>query len=180
VLRETHRQLDEFAKDQNGRDSLSVMALKNSGPHCQWTTTWNRATSRKAAAESAISQIERLSALLKTSGDEPGLSSALIYRLRSLTSRLCGWSRWAPGDWAQLSDEGDLRPFLHAEIAHGLPKKTDTIAHSASSATDLVWKLMTRCRNEEIPTSETSKYSKEIGIDALMLAHFLANSSDIQ
>lgn len=179
VLREAHRQLDVFAKDENGRDSLSAIVLKNSGVHCQWTTTWNRPSSRKAASESAISRIERLSALLKASGDESGLSSILIYRLRNLASRLCGWSPWEPGTWTKLVPEIDLRAFLHAEITHGFPTRTDTKAPSPSNATDVVWQLMARCRNEA-PTAATPAPAEEVGVDALMLAHFLANPADIQ
>lgn len=44
VMREAHHILDEVAKDENGRASIAVSVLKNSGKYCQWTVTWNRLT----------------------------------------------------------------------------------------------------------------------------------------
>jgi CRISPR-associated protein Cmr2 len=40
VLREAHRQLDEVAKDGNGRDSLAVCVLTQSGVTREWVSTW--------------------------------------------------------------------------------------------------------------------------------------------
>ncbi len=40
VLREAHRQLDDVAKDGNGRDSLSVCVLTQSGVTREWVSTW--------------------------------------------------------------------------------------------------------------------------------------------
>lgn len=40
VLREAHRQLDDVAKDGNGRDSLAVCVLTQSGVTREWVSTW--------------------------------------------------------------------------------------------------------------------------------------------
>lgn len=44
VLREAHRQLDEVAKDGNGRDSLAVCVLTQSGVTRKWVSTWETGT----------------------------------------------------------------------------------------------------------------------------------------
>ncbi len=44
VLREAHRQLDEVAKDGNGRDSLAVCVLTQSGPTREWVSQWETGT----------------------------------------------------------------------------------------------------------------------------------------
>lgn len=40
VIREAHHQLDDIAKDANGRDSLAVAVLKPSGVTAQWVNPW--------------------------------------------------------------------------------------------------------------------------------------------
>lgn len=51
ALREAHRQLDEVAKDGNGRDSLAVCVLSQSGVLRQWVSAWEpRRTSVKPPA----------------------------------------------------------------------------------------------------------------------------------
>ncbi len=44
VLREAHKQLDDVAKDGNGRDSLAVCVLTQSGVTREWVSTWETGT----------------------------------------------------------------------------------------------------------------------------------------
>src|SRR5579875_34432 len=44
VLREAHRQLDDVAKDGNGRDSLAVCVLTQGGVTREWVSTWQTDT----------------------------------------------------------------------------------------------------------------------------------------
>jgi len=52
VYQEAHDILDDVAKDQNGRGSIAVSVLKNSGKYCQWTSTWNRPKAEKRTTQS--------------------------------------------------------------------------------------------------------------------------------
>ena len=94
VLDEAHRLLDDVAKDRNGRDSLAAAVLKPGGLYCKWATTWIR-----RGPDGDTPAVDLLDALVRklepASAAEPGLSSALIYRIRDALSRLCGWDRWA-------------------------------------------------------------------------------------
>ena len=102
VLNEARRLLDDVAKDANGRNSLAVGVLKPGGLNCQWVTTWIRRDGVHATQE-----VEKLTRQLDPGGAETGLSSALIYRIRDLLTRLCGWPAWNPGDWGELSADLD-------------------------------------------------------------------------
>ena len=174
VLRTARRLLDGEAKDANGRNSVCVAVLKNSGPYCQWTTSWSRICRGDGAPVSAVAQIESLFEILKADSEQAGLSSSLLYRLRDLVSRLCGWERWQPGNWGMLDKDIDLRTFLEAEIAHSLGARLNGgTASQAQDASEVIWRAMSRSRS---PTTENA--AAYVGVDALMLAHFLAHPED--
>lgn len=164
VLTEAHTLLDEVAKDGNGRNSLAAAVLKPGGKHCQWVTGW---TGPGAGEPDAVGLIDALIRELGANADEPGLSGALIYRLRQTLAALCGWDRWEPGAWGDVPAGIDVRPFLVAEIAHSLDVRTDG-AGRAGDLTDRVCSLLRRSHS-------TERDSSGIGIDALLLARFLAD-----
>ena len=181
VLDEAHRLLDDVAKDGNGRDSLVAAVLKPGGPYCQWTTTWAR-----PGPEGAVRATDQLHALrreLDSNTVEPGLSSALVYRVRETLTRLCGWEQWRPGDWGSLPDDVDVRALLGAEIHHSLDVRTDGGAGDrADTLTERVWNLLGRVRNPrtDAGTDATAKADAngavaQAGVDALLLARFLAD-----
>ena len=181
VLDEAHRLLDDVAKDGNGRDSLVAAVLKPGGPYCQWTTTWAR-----PGPEGAVRATDQLHALrreLDSNTVEPGLSSALVYRVRETLTRLCGWEQWRPGDWGGLPDDVDVRALLDAEIHHSLDVRTDGGAGDrADTLTERVWNLLGRVRNPrtDAGTDATAKTDAngavaQAGVDALLLARFLAD-----
>ena len=167
VLEEARRLLDDVAKDGNGRDSLAAAVVKPGGLHCQWVTSWARpATGGNARA---VPQIDALIVQLGGSATEPGLSSTLVYRLREILARLCGWDRWHPGDWGRVPDGLDLRAFLHAEILHSLDVRMDDDAgRRAGELTDRVCALLGR-------SHAAVEGLAGAGFDALLLARFLAD-----
>ena len=172
VIAEAHRLLDEVAKEGNGRNSLAVGVLKPSGLHCQWATTWTR---RQAGGDGspALTLLDNLTALIRTEAAEPGLSTALIYRIRDTLTRLCGWERWQPGDWGSVPAGMDLRPLLRAEINHSLSVTMDRDAGSvAGEVADHVWNVLGASR---ALTGTDSAEITEVGVDALLLARFLAD-----
>ena len=181
VLGEAHRLLDDVAKDGNGRDSLVAAVLKSGGPYCQWATTWTR-----PGPEGAVRATDQLHALwrqLDANAVEPGLSSALVYRVRDTLARLCGWEQWWPGDWGSLPDDVDVRALLGAEIHHSLDVRTDGGAGDrADTLTERVWNLLGRVRNLRTGAGagvtgpdDANGAIAQAGVDALLLARFLAD-----
>ena len=172
VIAEARRLLDDVAKDANGRDSLAAAVLKNSGTHCRWVTTWTRrgpdGESRPAA--------DLLDGLAGPPGGDaagPVLSSGLLYRIREMLTRLGGWSRWRPGMWGPLPPECGARTFLKAEILHSLTTRAVERAEArADELTDLVWAALAPSR---APAVRTEAGGAEDGVDALLLARFLAD-----
>ena len=173
VLSEAGRLLDDVAKDDNGRDSLAVGALKPGGMHCQWVTTWKRHRSERDS--SAVQSLNRLVDKLSKNGDDPGFSSSLVYRIRETLSLLCGQHQWEPGIHADPPEDLDVRAFLRAEILRSLTLcSTDgtegrTVEEQAVEWAELVEGILSRARADENTTSTT------VGLDALLLAHFLAD-----
>ena len=177
VLREAHRLLDDVAKDGNGRNSLAAAVLKPGGPYCEWTTTWTRGA--RGGEAGAVDLVETLASQLEAGRDSatPGLSSALIYRIRDLLVRICGWEQWRPGSWGDVPDHlakssccdaggqwrpgsrddvpGDLglRALLRAEIAHSLETRMDdgaaANAERAEHLTAGVRRLLSPARNPQ-------------------------------
>ena len=166
ALDEAHRLLDTVAKDGNGRNSLAAGVLKPGGRHCQWVTSWTRPA---GGGSSAVTLIDDLVREIGRNASKPGLSGALLYRLRETLTALCGWDRWRPGAWGEVPSGVDIRPFLHAEIAHSLDVRADRGAEiGADEMTDRVCSVL--------PGSHaTEDHSSRVGIDGLLLARFLAD-----
>lgn len=175
VLDEAHRLLDDIAKEANGRDSLAVGVMKRGGMHCQWATTWSRKYTDGSSME-APQLLEDMVAHLKKSAADPGLSAALIYRIRETLSLLCGRPRWQPGSWGNLPEGLDVRALLRAEILRSL---TGSSVESAEAHAD---ELAGFVRNILGPSRTTDGQVKvmEAGADALLLARFLSSPQEIK
>ena len=180
VLGEAHRLLDAVAKDDNGRDSLAAAVCKPGGLHCQWVTTWARRSPDGDAR--AVDLLQGLVRQLDTNTAEPGLSGALIYRIRDTLTRLCGWEQWQPGSWGDLPEDLDIRAFVRAEIHHSLGVRMDDGAEArADDLTASVWKLIGPARNPQAGDAGTAPKDNGTGaithasVDALLLARFLAD-----
>ena len=173
VITKAHRLLDEVAKDANGRNSLAVGVLKGSGPYCQWATTWDRRGSDGLAVP-ALDLLDGLMMHLRGSeGVTPGLSSSLVYRVRDLLGRLCGWSRWTPGMWGTVPPGVDLHALLRAEILQSWTERRGEGSETdAGQLADLVGKLLAPARTTAAGDDGTSR---EVGLDALLLARFLSD-----
>ena len=172
VITESRRLLDDVAKDANGRDSLAVGVMKRGGLHSQWVTTWTRRHG-DGASSCASELLGDLAAQLNRSASDPGLSSALVYRIRETLVMLCGLSHWEPGVWGDLPTDFDVRELLRAEILRSLDgSSVEDTETRADELTDLVWKLLARAR---ATTGEQGIQNGELGVDALLLARFLAD-----
>ena len=172
ALNELHRLLEEVAKDGNGRDSLAVGVLKPGGLNCQWVTSWMREPLDGGSA-SALALLDDLTGNLGSDADEPGLSSALVYRIRETLIGLCGWEAWRPGSWGLLPEGLDIQAFLRAEISHSLAARMkEGYRFRADRLANLVCAALGRSRGP------SNGKHVEAGVDALLLARFLANPED--
>lgn len=173
VLGEAHRLLDAVAKDHNGRDSLAAAVLKRSGLNSVWASTWRR----PAAAGTPLAATALLEDLVEVLGRDlatPGLSSALLYRLRDTLSLLCNWPQWGPGVWGELPGQLDLRTFLLAEVISSLEDQGFKDPPNLGAAlTDRILLLLHPSRTADRGGVNTS----QVGVDALLLARFLAAQS---
>lgn len=176
VLREARYLLDNVAKDGNGRNSLAAAVLKPSGRYCQWVRAWTR-----PAAEGEVRAVDLIGQLRSDLGDgaaEPGLSSSLLYRIRDTLSMLCGWGRWEPGSWGNIPDRLELEPFLRAEILRSLAVRMDDGARERAEAlAGSVVSLLPPVRNPQ-PGEDDDSATAKAGVDALLLARFLADPDD--
>ena len=179
VINEAHRLLNNVAKDGNGRNSLAVSVLKPSGHYCQWVTTWTR----KLPGGESASAVDLLAGLVDdlkpascTSGEsDPNLSSSVIYRIRDILTRLCGWQRWRPGEWGAFPEGLAIRTFLRAEIERsGSATVDDGAAGQLTKLVDSVWHTVGR---SQAPSEQHDGSVKEAGVDALLLARFLLDPS---
>lgn len=173
VIEESHRLLDDIAKEKNGRNSLALEVLKGSGRHCQWASSWTR----RLPDASETSAVAALTELMHRMGDlstEPGLSGSLVYRLRDTVARLCGWERWQPGDWGVLPLELDIRPFLQAEVGRSLTATGPGSESDVQSLVDAMWSMLGPSRSN---ADAEAAAVIEVGIDGLLLARFLADPS---
>ena len=179
VIETAHQLLDDVAKDANGRDSLVATVLKPSGKNCEWVTTWSRRPrgadgSPSTADVPAIDQLYRLKEHLGDPVGEPGISSGLLYRIRHTLSLLCGWDFWMPGQWGTPANHLDLMPFVRAEVCQSLSKRVGgEDLEQAYRFTRQIVRLLWRSR-----ATPSRQREDEIGLDALMLARFLANPQE--
>ena len=171
VIAEAHRLLDDIAKEANGRSSLAVGVMKRGGRHCQWVTTWMRRDPDGGSPCAATGLLESLTERLERNATDPGLSSALLYRIRETITRLHDRPQWEPGAWSVLPTGLDVRALLRAEILRSLAGSSieEAEAHAGELA-DLAWKLLGPAR-----ASRGTVDDVQAGVDALLLARFLAN-----
>lgn len=170
ILAEAHRLLDEIAKEENGRASLSVGVYRDGAAALQWTTTWERSSSN-GTRKDAVECLCRVARELGTEGGR--LSGSLVHDLRRMLSLLCGTSSiaMAPGAFAKLGEGIDITALVHAEIEHRFGHhegscETVDVGRLASLVCDVLGQSR---RNEK------KKVSSYVGIDGLLLANFLAS-----
>lgn len=168
ALTEARRLLDDVAKDENQRDSLAVGVFKRSGPLCTWASTWTR-PGPNGTPVAAVEAIEAFARRLTSDDAEVGLSTTLLHRLHNAIGVLCGWPQWRPGTWAPLVPGLDVQAFIAAEVVrtrieHDLDPET-LAALSADTAALLA-------RAQAVPLAPPAPV--ELGVDALLLARFLA------
>jgi CRISPR-associated protein Cmr2 len=149
VLNEAHYQLDDIAKEQNGRDSIAVSVLTGSGRTVQWVSSWNEETSSKLITDLLCELAKKF---------ESDYSSGFFYNIRERFELLTDESR-------QLIKGLEPLQLLTAEYQKNREKKAEF-----KDAEERVGNLLRVCR--------TRKQGKEdlrsLHIDGALLVRFLA------
>lgn len=155
VLREAHKQLDYVAKDGNGRDSLAVSVLSQSGVLRQWVSAW----SPEEAPKPPLDLLNECAAAF--AGTVPG---RFFYKVREtwgdvLTLRQAGRT--------EGFSEDEVHRILLAEYVQG---QTDSAA--TADADMLIADILTLARHWPGPKSQMPDHAG-LNFDGPLLARFL-------
>jgi len=107
VLREAHRQLDEVAKDRNGRDSLAIAVMKPGGVNLQFVSKWNSPS------------LEALTAAVASRAE---YSSSFFYNLRERHAPLFDSGHRGTGT-VLTADQYIMRALIRAEYLKQFTQK---------------------------------------------------------
>lgn len=151
VLREAHRQLDEVAKEGNGRDSVALTWFKASGRAAEWVSTWSDADGVQSA--------KHLQALADAvHGDTFG--SGFFYKLSTRYPML--------GVPDVLQRFPDVERMLQAEYLKTRESKP-TLEHAEQAITTLLSACQGFARNQD----GRARPQDALQLDALRLARLL-------
>ena len=153
VMKLAHKELDEVAKEQNGRNSLALAIMQPGGAHNRWVSQF----------DAAIAQPESLEKLRnKITEDKDLYSTGFFYNLRE---------RY--GNWFSECDD-DCEAIALAEYYKGNPLKTED---EQTKAKDAVNTLLAACQTrqgKENNQSEKKETKESFQIDGAFIARFLA------
>ncbi|TMQ25551.1 MAG: type III-B CRISPR-associated protein Cas10/Cmr2, partial [Deltaproteobacteria bacterium] len=177
VLAEAHRLLDDVAKDDNGRASLAAGVYRGETMAVQWVTTWERpvASGPDRPATACLRDATR-----EMESGRARLSSSLIHDLRRTLGLLCGDASITPGSFATIPDGVDIAALIKAEILHR-HERGDGSEPEIAQLTSIVEDLLGRAprippdRSRDRPAPGGQAPPRQLGIDGLALASFLAN-----
>lgn len=167
VLKEAHRQLDEVAKDKNGRDSLALAVMKPGGVVFSWASAWSKGSipsdKNKHEEWGAASIPGQLSQMAKELHADRDFTTGFFYNIRERYQPLFDTDE-GEGK-VPLVDKDQFQKFLEAEFRKSEGKKEQQAA--------LIGKLMTigyPLTRENGETKPTNRFS----FDAALLMRFLA------
>jgi len=161
VISMAHRLIEDVAKEQNGRDSLAAGLLRPGGLQAVWTSTWSW------NERSACEHLDELVGLMRShAGGERTLSQSAIHGIRSSLSLVCGWPRWTPGRWESLPVLFGGSELVAGVLSHDAADSREELHDRAR----LIWDMVRRH-----PNTDPGQEHVGVGIDALVLAGFLAN-----
>lgn len=153
VLREAHRQLDDVAKDGNGRDSLAVCVLTQSGVTREWVSTWETGTA--APVQTMIDAARDIDE--RTSG-------RFFYAIREQYEEMIA---------DNVLGVDDIRSLLLAEYRRseaGAGRARDDIgAH--------VDRLFVLAERHAAPNSPAMQEAPSVSMDGPLIARFLARET---
>jgi CRISPR-associated protein Cmr2 len=154
VMAEAHRQLDDIAKDRNGRDSIALSWFKASGKAAEWVACW-----RDAQGDVPIEHFRELTACVQ----KDDFGTGFFYKL---TARY----PWLGDNTKHSMSLAHAERLLQAEYL-----KTRERSASLNDAENAVRILLAASRQSR--RDETGAFVSEPGLqlDALRLARLLAD-----
>lgn len=155
MLREAHRQLDDIAKAQNGRDSLAIAVWQGAGRTIEWVSTW--------CAVGGQSPPKLLDELAAEFARERQFSSRFFYHIRDRFELLAG------DDYSLMSNIDPVE-LLTADYLKN--RELGEPGVDRAKATQRVQKLYSLCQVHRRPpvTAATLK------ADGALLLRFLAKN----
>ncbi len=149
VMKLAHKELDETAKEQNGRNSLALAVMQASGVHNRWVSQFGGLTA----------QPESLEKLRETIAQNKDLySTGFFYNLRE---------RY--GSWLSECNDEERKAIVLAEYYKGNPPKTED---EQTKAKDAVNTFLAACQTQRETKKKETKESFQI--DGAFIARFLA------
>ncbi len=164
VLAEAHRQLDDVAKEANGRDSLALVWFKASGKVAQWVATWSDAEQQ--------SPVQDLQHLAEAVGADQ-FPSGFFYKLKTRYPMLDPYEDYRSGEkhaetpMLSITDVEDVERMLQAEYLKGREGKV-----TLEQAEQAIHQLLQACRLAKRDPQKTPP--DMLQLDGLRLARLLA------
>ena len=152
VMKLAHKELDEVAKEQNGRNSLALAIMQPSGVHDRWVSQFGGTTAQPESLEALCNKIVENKDLYST---------GFFYNLRE---------RY--GNWLSECDDEDRKAIVLAEYCKGNPTQDKDERTKAVEKTFLA-ACQTR-QGKENNRSEKKETKESFQIDGAFIARFLA------
>ena len=149
VMELAHKELDEVAKEQNGRNSLALAIMQPGGVHNRWVSQFSEAIAQPESLEKLREKIVE---------NEDLYSTGFFYNLRE---------RY--GKWLSECDDENRKAILLAEYYKGNPPKDETERKEADDAVNV---FLAACQTQQETKKKETKES--FHIEGAFIARFLA------
>jgi len=150
VLKDSHRLLDEVAKDESGRDAIAVRIWKPGGEQLTWSMKWGDEGAHVVKLNELSKRFQ------EDEKGEPGYASKPLFRIRERLLMLEGGDGFEPDEIHKLL----VAEYVTSGVLRDLREKKDR----QKIANDRVANLLPLCE----------KPDKRYSADAAMLLRFLA------
>lgn len=171
VLREAHYQLDDIAKDRNGRDSIAICLWQSGGKRTAWVSTWND--------ERGEPVVPRLGAFIDQlredlhQGDRGRYPRGFFHKLRGRYPVLLEEPQRCAGEQAQRLDAAP-EEVSSLFVAEYLRTRRGGASCSTEEATLAVDALLDLCFPRVRASGTVRCQTDRLRLEAAFLARFLA------
>jgi len=156
VLAQGHRQLDDIAKEQNGRNSIAMAWFKASGKAAEWVNTWT-----DTSGESTTNALRALVDAVR----EETFGSGFFYKLRIRYPML--------GDKEQEHHFADAERLLQAEYMKARERKP-----TREQAEQAINQMYSACRRFRCDAKGNIDLQETLQFDSLRIARLLAGKEE--
>lgn len=153
VLREAHRRLDDVAKDGNGRDSLAVCVLTQSGVTREWVSTWE--TDIAAPVQTMIDTARDI---------DERTSSRFFYAVREQYAEVIA---------GNMLGADDIKALLLAEYRRSYAG----VGQTRDDASAHMERLFVLAKRNPAAEAEQIKEAPSVSMDGPLIARFLARET---